>query len=511
MTVKNERMKQHALILSMLPDLVVAVCRTGEMTYVSPACQWLLLHAPEEVTGANIFELVTHDCHPLLRKMISDNLSRPVLPQQQHPAARDPIEFDVSGDEAADHSDGEPAIINREDTPPFRQQLGNHRDRLHKRYRQSQEASSSSSSSLGSGKDGSRGGGVPKPSQAPKMLRLIRCDKTTVWCESRLSVRTSKGDGTVGSVAPLEIILTLRTVSEGSKTSMAHGIAGARVPAFDRPTTTTTTTSTPAPSAAAAADADEYVGADDEGYQCEEEEDSNNSGSGNDSGTTSRAKSGSGSGSSGGEGAGVGVGAGCTNNKRSSSSGGGGGEDDDEAEAKESQASPEPVVVVEGREERSLTKKRQRVSIGNRMENMMSAVARKGDRNGDRGGGNGNSNSGNGDGDGVANKSGEEEDSSTGADTGGSTTHEGSASCSNEADSNGEGSNNGSSKWGDVGCGGDDTGFADRGPGCGDYHGSETGSSDGSSAAGGDLAEEMQNAVQSLILMGGSYGSETAR
>ena len=78
MTAKNERMKQHALVLSLLPDLVLAVCRTGEMTYVSPACQWLLLHSPEDMTGANIFELVAPECHPLLRKMISDNLSRPV-------------------------------------------------------------------------------------------------------------------------------------------------------------------------------------------------------------------------------------------------------------------------------------------------------------------------------------------------------------------------------------------------------------------------------------------------
>lgn len=468
MTAKNERMKQHALILSMLPDLVVAVCRSGEMTYVSPACQWLLLHSPEEVTGANIFELVTHDCHPLLRKMISDNLSRPVQQQQQlhSPSSRDPIKSEGSGDEAADGSDGERAV-DRDDSSPSREQLGNHRDRLHKRYRQSQQASLGSSGKESSRGVGSGRGQVPgvPPSQAPKMLRLIRCDKTTVWCESRLSVRTSKGDGSSGSVAPLEIILTLRTVSEGNKTTTAHGLAGARVPAF----------ACPAP-ACPATDADEYVGADDEGYQCEVEEDSNNSGSGNDSGKRrcSHVKSGS---------SGV-EGSGRAKIKRST----GDAEGDLEAEEGGGQTSLDPL---EGREERSLSKKRQRVSIGNRMEDMMSAAA---------GGGGGGCDD--------ASKSGEE-DSSTGADTGGSTTHEGSASGSNEVDSNGEGSSTGSSKWRDGGRG--DTGFANSGARCGDYRGSETGSSDGSSAAGGDLAEEVQNAVQSLILMGGSYSSDGTR
>ena len=120
MTAKNERMKQHALILSLLPDLVLAVCRSGEMTYVSPACQWLLLHSPQEITGSNVFELVIHDCHALLGKMISDNLSRPVHAQTAA-AAQEVVETDGSDDDA-DLSDKECT----RDRPTCREKVANH-------------------------------------------------------------------------------------------------------------------------------------------------------------------------------------------------------------------------------------------------------------------------------------------------------------------------------------------------------------------------------------------------
>ena len=126
MTAKNERMKQHALILSLLPDLVLAVCRSGEMTYVSPACQWLLLHSPEEITGANVFELVTHDCHDLLGKMISDNLSRPVHAQTAA-AAQEVVETDGSDDDA-DLSDDEECTRDR---PTCREKVANHQKERH--------------------------------------------------------------------------------------------------------------------------------------------------------------------------------------------------------------------------------------------------------------------------------------------------------------------------------------------------------------------------------------------
>ena len=107
------------------------------------------------------------------------------------------------------------------------------------------------------------------------MLKLIRRDKTTVWCESRLSVRTAKREGGAAPI-PLEMILTLRTVSEVTKTTMAHEFVGAHVPA-----------AVESPPSERAVDADDYVEADDDGYQCEvDEEYSNNNGSGNDSGTT---------------------------------------------------------------------------------------------------------------------------------------------------------------------------------------------------------------------------------
>ena len=441
MTAKNERMKQHALILSMLPDLVLAVCRSGEMTYVSPACQWLLQHSPEEITGANVFEMVTHDCHALLRKMISDNLSRPV--HAPTAAAEDLRETDGSDDDA-DLSDDEECTRDR---PTCREKAVNHQTERHQ-YRQQLSPASSSN-------EGPRAKAVQvanSASQAPKMLKLIRRDKTTVWCESRLSVRTAKRDGGAPPI-PLEIILTLRTVSEGSKTTMAHEFVGARIPAVE---------SVPSERAV---DADDYVEADDDGYQCEvDEEDSNNSGSGNDSGTMRN---------------------GHIALSTSGSIGCGGGSNKKRAEV---EPDTEPVSdPMEGREERSLSKKRQRVRISNRMEDMLSAASGGGS---DKPGGDGGFPRG----------------ADTAGSTTGSTTQESSASGSNEVDSNGEGSNNGSSKWGD-GCGGAAR-FNSRSPcnGSGSGGSEDGGSSDGTSAEGTDFGDEVQSAVQSLILMGGDFG-----
>lgn len=406
------------------------------MTYVSPACQWLLLHAPEDITGANIFEIVTHDCHPLLRKMISENLSRPV--HAQHAGKElSPDQHGTSDD--MDRSDSDDGAGDFEQT-------GNSTERLHQRYRQSHAAMKSGNNG-GNCKDGRRRLSTSVV-ERPNMLRLIRGDETTVWCESRLSVRTAKSDGSHSNPLPLEIILTLRTVSEGSKTQ--HGLASVERQVVE-----------------AAVDADEYVEADDDGYQCEAEEDSNNSGSGNDYGNARKRL--------------VIVGSGRSAKKRSNSG-------------------QEPPVsaseVTQGREERSLSKKRQRASNISRMEDMIS-VAQKAGVRGDRSSRSRSSS-----------RKGIEEDSSTGGDTGGSTTQEGSGSCSNEADSNGEGSNNGSSsnKWDRC----DDENDFKRSRRVGDCCGSEDSGSldEGSSGNGGDLGEEVQSAVHSLILMGGNFGDE---
>lgn len=446
MTAKNERMKQHALILSMLPDLVLAVCRSGEMTYVSPAAQRLLLHSPEEVTGANIFELVTPDCHARLRKMISDNLARPVVSRGLGSASSDEATGRFSDSGSPQGCDARRQTVS---SPP-----GNHRDRLQQRYLRAQ-APGPAEGGTGRAKEGcGRGeGGWPGNTlpQGPKMLRLIRCDKTTVWCETRLSVRTERG-GT--NPTPIEIILTLRTVSEGNKAAAGNGLSAAAT----------------REAACGVDDAEcnendnhEYMEDDDDGYRCEQEEDeSNNSGSGNDSGRPDE------NGSAGGRSV-------QGNRSRSTDADGGGGaaakkqklNSGNSAEA-DAPSNGDAGPLEEGREERSLSNKRLR------MENMGmfdSAEGGEDQRNG---------------------KPGEGEDSSTGGDTGGSTTQEGSASCSNEE----EGSNNGS-KWGDT-CAGN---------GSGDFGGSEDGSLDGSST-GPDLGEEVQSAVQSLILMGGSFSSD---
>ncbi|CAB1109893.1 unnamed protein product [Ectocarpus sp. CCAP 1310/34] len=513
MTAKNERMKQHALVLSMLPDLVLAVCRTGEMTYVSPACQWLLLHSPEDMTGANIFELVAPECHPLLRKIISDNLSRPVKSIGGGAAAagrraagswssakslqgEGSADGDgVGGGADATAGDGEPQCREKKG--------GNHRERPQQRCRQPQ----SQPGECGGIGNGGRGGGAPTSSslQGPpkmKMLRVFRGDKTTVWCEGRLSVRNAKShDGySTAAPVPLEIVLTLRTVAEGGKTAVAREFAGGQLSMATGPSSASAGKAcagmgAPAPAPADADDADreedaeeEYVEADDDGYQCEveaAEEDSNNSGSGNDSGTRG--------------GGGKGKRAVVTPSPRGFS--GASVKQEPEATgtpkmAGAAEAEAEAADPAVGREERSLSKKRQRVSLSNRMDEELS------------GGGGG----------GGADKCGED-NSSTGGDTGGFTTHEGSVSCSNEADSTGEGWNNeGSSKWGD----GDGGGGVNAPEGRDSYRDCGNSSEDGdrdvdgvseesTSAGRTEFGDDVQNAVQSLILMGGDYSNKAAQ
>lgn len=447
MTAKNERMKQHALILSMLPDLVLAVCRSGEMTYVSPAAKWLLHHSPEEVTGANIFELVTPDCHALLRTMISDNLARPVVSRT------------LSSDESAGRSSESGSSSGGDSRRPTMPQ-GNHRDRLQQRYLKGK------SPALSEGAKGAGNGGSwpcnASSQGGAKMLRLIRCDKTTVWCETSLSVRTSKDDS---NPTPIEIILTLRTVSEGNMTTAGNGL-----PSSHR----TATREGPTASATAAGvigledaeceeedddddnDDDGHVEDDDDGYRCEQEEDeSNNSGSGNDAGGVRPPEN---------------CGADGVSKKQKLDPGGTGSSKKSEEVAPPPTGGDSTGALEEGREEGSLL----------RIKNMGMFDSTGAGEDGSKGGEGGEGG----------------EDSSTGGDTGGSTTHEGSASCSNEADSNGEGSNTGS-KWGEA-C---------RSNGSGDSGASEDGSSDGSSAER-DLGDEVQNAVQSLILMGGSFGND---
>ncbi|CAM9874431.1 unnamed protein product [Ectocarpus sp. 8 AP-2014] len=509
MTAKNERMKQHALVLSMLPDLVLAVCRTGEMTYVSPACQWLLLHSPEDMTGANIFELVAPECHPLLRKIISDNLSRPVKSIAGGAAGGWSSAKSLQGDGSADGdgAGGDADAVAGDGEPQCREKKGNHRERLQQRCRQ-QQSQPGECGGIGSG---GRGGSAPTSSslQGPlkmKMLRIFRGDKTTVWCESRLSVRNAKrhdGNSTAAPV-PLEIILTLRTVAEGGKTAVAREFAGGQLSIATGPSSAPAVgTGAPVPAAPAggtAADADdadreedaeeEYVEADDDGYQCEveaAEEDSNNSGSGNDSGTRGE----------GGKGKRAAV---APSPRGFSGASAKQGPEATGAPEMSGAAEAEAADPAVGREERSLSKKRQRVSLSNRMDEELSG--------GGGGGGGG----------GGADKSGGD-NSSTGGDTGGSTTHEGSVSCSNEADSTGEGWNNeGSSKWGD----GDGRGGVNAPEGRDSYrdcgNSSEDGDADvdgvseeGTSAEGTEFGDDVQTAVQSLILMGGDYNNKAAQ
>ncbi|CAN0350413.1 unnamed protein product, partial [Phaeothamnion confervicola] len=76
MTMQNMRLKKHAEILSLLPDLILALLRSGEVSYASEACERFLQHPIDLVKGANMFDLVTPECHDTLRELISETLSR---------------------------------------------------------------------------------------------------------------------------------------------------------------------------------------------------------------------------------------------------------------------------------------------------------------------------------------------------------------------------------------------------------------------------------------------------
>ncbi|CAM9761885.1 unnamed protein product [Choristocarpus tenellus] len=272
MMARNERMKQRALILTALPDLIMAIYRSGEISYVSPACNWLLLHTVNEVKGANLFDLVTADSHPTLRKIIADNLSRPLaskieegvgtdltnksLPDSKAkssiPAEQGSCDMEQSGSRDAKLLPPPPPQVatsltlrkntdsgcNSQPAVSVSQKIGKGELKL-KPPEECRTASllectapnlllpSNREQEQGhEGQHHNRKGSIHlRRSECSNSLCLIRCDKTTVWCESRISVRKAKGEGINASLA--EIIFALRPMSEGDKVGQENGLAGA--------------------------------------------------------------------------------------------------------------------------------------------------------------------------------------------------------------------------------------------------------------------------------------------
>ncbi|CAN0006361.1 unnamed protein product, partial [Scytosiphon promiscuus] len=70
----NERMRKRARVLSLLPDMILAMRRDGVITYASENCRQFLQFTREEVEGTNIFDLVESGSHNRLRRLLEENL-----------------------------------------------------------------------------------------------------------------------------------------------------------------------------------------------------------------------------------------------------------------------------------------------------------------------------------------------------------------------------------------------------------------------------------------------------
>ncbi|CAJ1969232.1 unnamed protein product [Cylindrotheca closterium] len=72
MKVTNARLKRQALILSLLPDLVVAITTEGEITFCSAQVERILKHKNDDLIGAKLGNLLVPASRDDLRSLISD-------------------------------------------------------------------------------------------------------------------------------------------------------------------------------------------------------------------------------------------------------------------------------------------------------------------------------------------------------------------------------------------------------------------------------------------------------
>ncbi|CAM9890373.1 unnamed protein product [Choristocarpus tenellus] len=74
MAKANEEMRRRTLILSLLPDMILAVGRDGVVTYASENCKQFLKYSSQEVEGKSIFDLVAEGSHDHLRELLEESL-----------------------------------------------------------------------------------------------------------------------------------------------------------------------------------------------------------------------------------------------------------------------------------------------------------------------------------------------------------------------------------------------------------------------------------------------------
>eukprot|EP00538_Stauroneis_constricta_P000407 CAMPEP_0119549162 /NCGR_PEP_ID=MMETSP1352-20130426/2929_1 /TAXON_ID=265584 /ORGANISM="Stauroneis constricta, Strain CCMP1120" /LENGTH=943 /DNA_ID=CAMNT_0007594651 /DNA_START=546 /DNA_END=3377 /DNA_ORIENTATION=+ len=72
MTKTNARLRRHALILSLLPDLVVAITLDGEITFCSDQVQRVLRHDAKDLIGAHLERLVVPSSRETLATLVKD-------------------------------------------------------------------------------------------------------------------------------------------------------------------------------------------------------------------------------------------------------------------------------------------------------------------------------------------------------------------------------------------------------------------------------------------------------
>ncbi|CAN0183156.1 unnamed protein product, partial [Ascophyllum nodosum] len=71
----NNMMRERLRVLSLLPDMILAMRRDGVVTYASENCrQFLKFTREQEVQGANIFDIVESGSHERLRRLLEENL-----------------------------------------------------------------------------------------------------------------------------------------------------------------------------------------------------------------------------------------------------------------------------------------------------------------------------------------------------------------------------------------------------------------------------------------------------
>jgi PAS domain-containing protein len=75
MKVTNARLKRQALILSLLPDLVVAINTDGEITFCSAQVERVLKHKIEDLIGANLSTLLVPASKDALQSLINEMMS----------------------------------------------------------------------------------------------------------------------------------------------------------------------------------------------------------------------------------------------------------------------------------------------------------------------------------------------------------------------------------------------------------------------------------------------------